>query len=59
MYGLLYPFNPGRHYDLISRLLSIVVLGGLGSTAGSAPAHVIIWWSADGRVHATQPSWSR
>ena len=24
VYGLLYPFNPGSHYDLISRLLSIV-----------------------------------
>ena len=30
VYGLLYPFNSGSHYDLISRLLSIVLLGGLG-----------------------------
>ena len=30
VYGLLYPFYSGSHYDLISRLLSIVVLGGLG-----------------------------
>ncbi len=34
VYGLLYPFNSGSHYDLISRLLSIVVLGGLGSIGG-------------------------
>ena len=34
-YGVIYPFNPGSHYDLISRLLSIVVLGGLGSVGGS------------------------
>ena len=32
VYGVLYPFNPGSHYDLISRLLSIVVLGGLRPT---------------------------
>jgi branched-chain amino acid transport system permease protein len=35
VYGVLYPFNPGSHYDLISRLLSIVVLGGLGSVGGA------------------------
>jgi branched-chain amino acid transport system permease protein len=35
VYGVIYPFNPGSHYDLISRLLSIVVLGGLGSLGGA------------------------
>ncbi|MGH2935261.1 MAG: branched-chain amino acid ABC transporter permease [Gaiellaceae bacterium] len=35
VYGVIYPFNPGSHYDLISRLLSIVVLGGLGSIGGA------------------------
>ncbi|HKB93507.1 MAG TPA: branched-chain amino acid ABC transporter permease [Gaiellaceae bacterium] len=35
VYGVIYPFNPGSHYDLISRLLSIVVLGGLGSVGGA------------------------
>lgn len=35
VYGVLYPFNAGSHYDLISRLLSIVILGGLGSIGGS------------------------
>jgi branched-chain amino acid transport system permease protein len=38
VYGVLYPFNPGSHYDLISRLLSIVVLGGLGSVGGAVVA---------------------
>ncbi len=28
-------FNPGSHYDLISRLLVIVVLGGMGSLGGA------------------------
>ena len=38
VYGVIYPFNPGSHYDLISRLLSIVVLGGLGSVGGAIVA---------------------
>jgi branched-chain amino acid transport system permease protein len=42
VYGVLYPFNPGSHYDLISRLLSIVVLGGLGSVAGAVAAAVLM-----------------
>lgn len=40
VYGVIYPFNPGSHYDLISRLLSIVVLGGLGSIGGAVFAAV-------------------
>jgi branched-chain amino acid transport system permease protein len=35
VFGTLYPFDAGSHYDLISRLLSIVILGGLGSIGGS------------------------
>ncbi len=42
VYGVLYPFNPGSHYDLISRLLSIVVLGGLGSVGGAVVAAMIM-----------------
>lgn len=42
VYGVLYPFNPGSHYDLISRLLSIVVLGGLGSLVGAAAAALVM-----------------
>src|SRR5712691_2496005 len=42
VYGVLYPFNPGSHYDLISRLLSIVVLGGLGSVAGAVAAALMM-----------------
>jgi branched-chain amino acid transport system permease protein len=40
VYGLVFAFNPGSHYDLISRLLSIVVLGGLGSIGGAIFAAV-------------------
>jgi branched-chain amino acid transport system permease protein len=42
VYGVVYPFNPGSHYDLISRLLSIVVLGGLGSVAGAVAAALLM-----------------
>jgi branched-chain amino acid transport system permease protein len=42
VYGVLYPFNPGSHYDLISRLLSIVVLGGLGSVGGAVAAALLM-----------------
>jgi branched-chain amino acid transport system permease protein len=38
VYGVIYPFNPASHYDLISRLLTIVVLGGLGSLGGAVVA---------------------
>ena len=33
--SVLYPFLPGSHYQWIARLLSIVVLGGLGSLPGA------------------------
>lgn len=42
VYGVLFPFNPGSHYDLISRLLSIVVLGGLGSIGGAVISAVLM-----------------
>lgn len=42
VYGVVFPFNPGSHYDLISRLLSIVVLGGLGSVGGAIVAALLM-----------------
>ncbi|HXH96204.1 MAG TPA: branched-chain amino acid ABC transporter permease [Gaiellaceae bacterium] len=42
LYGVVFPFNPGSHYDLISRLLSIVVLGGLGSVGGAIAAALVM-----------------
>ena len=38
VYGIVFTFNPGSHYDLISRLLTIIVLGGLGSLGGAVIA---------------------
>ncbi|MEN3304076.1 MAG: branched-chain amino acid transport system permease protein [Micromonosporaceae bacterium] len=58
VYGLLYPFNAGSHYDLISRLLSIVVLGGLGSVGGAVIAAVIVATSSAVVASTVSPSWS-
>jgi branched-chain amino acid transport system permease protein len=58
IYGLLYPFNAGSHYDLISRLLSIVVLGGLGSVGGAVIAAVIVSTSSAVVASTISPSWS-
>ena len=49
VYGVIYPFNPGSHYDLISRLLSIVVLGGLGSLGGAVVAALAMGVDRGGR----------
>jgi branched-chain amino acid transport system permease protein len=58
VYGLLYPFYSGSHYDLISRLLSIVVLGGLGSVGGAVIAGVIVSTSAAVVASTISPAWS-
>ena len=58
VYGLLYPFYSGSHYDLISRLLSIVVLGGLGSVGGAVIAAVIVSTSSAVVAATVSPAWS-
>jgi branched-chain amino acid transport system permease protein len=58
VYGLLYPFNAGSHYDLISRLLSIVVLGGMGSVGGAVIAAVIVSTSSAIVASTVSPAWS-
>jgi branched-chain amino acid transport system permease protein len=58
VYGLLFPFNPGSHYDLISKLLSIVVLGGLGSISGSVVAAIIVSTSSAVVASTISPIWS-
>ncbi len=42
VFGMVEPFNPGSHYDLISRLLTIIVLGGLGSLSGAVVAALVM-----------------
>jgi branched-chain amino acid transport system permease protein len=58
IYGLLYPFNAGSHYDLISRLLSIVLLGGLGSIGGAVVGALIVSTSSAIVASTISPSWS-
>ncbi len=58
VYGLLYSFNSGSHYDLISRLLSIVVLGGLGSIGGSIVGALIMGVVASLVAALGPPIWS-
>ncbi|GAA4987695.1 branched-chain amino acid transport system permease protein [Nonomuraea thailandensis] len=40
--SVLYPFFPASHYEWISRLLGIVVLGGLGSLPGAVAGAMIL-----------------
>ena len=40
--SVLYPFFPASHYDWISRLLGIVVLGGLGSLPGAMVGALVL-----------------
>jgi branched-chain amino acid transport system permease protein len=58
VYGLLYAFYSGSHYDLISRLLSIVVLGGLGSIGGAVIGALIVSVSSAVVASTISPQWS-
>jgi branched-chain amino acid transport system permease protein len=42
VFGAVNSFNPNTGYDLISRLLAIIILGGLGSIAGALAAAVFM-----------------
>jgi branched-chain amino acid transport system permease protein len=58
VFGLISPFNPGSHYDLISRLLTIVVLGGLGSIGGSVVAALAMGVGSAIVAALASPIWS-
>jgi branched-chain amino acid transport system permease protein len=54
VFGATNAFNPNSGYDLISRLLAIVILGGMGSIGGAMAAAILllvindvvaVWWS--------------
>jgi branched-chain amino acid transport system permease protein len=59
VFGLIYPFNAGSHYDLISQLLSVVVLGGLGSLGGAIVAGMIIGVASSVVAVTWSPTWSQ
>jgi branched-chain amino acid transport system permease protein len=58
VYGMVFPFNPGSHYDLISRLLTIVVLGGLGSLGGAVVAALLMGLAESVFAAEVSPAWS-
>jgi branched-chain amino acid transport system permease protein len=58
VFGMLNAFDPGSHYDLISRLLTVVVLGGLGSIGGSVVAALVMGVAASLVSALASPIWS-
>src|SRR5262249_54948242 len=57
-YGATTAFNPGSHYDLISRLLVIIVLAGMGSLGGALVAAVLLVVVQDVTTVVWSPVWS-
>jgi len=58
VFGITNAFNPGSHYDLISRLLTIIVLGGLGSLRGAIIAALVMLVSEDITSVVISPVWA-
>jgi branched-chain amino acid transport system permease protein len=58
VYGATVAFNPDSGYDLISRLLAIVILGGMGSIGGAMASAVGLLVLADIVAVAWSPVWS-
>jgi branched-chain amino acid transport system permease protein len=58
VYGATVAFNPDSGYDLISRLLAIVILGGMGSIGGAMASAVALLVLADIVAVAWSPVWS-
>jgi len=58
VYGATTAFNPDSGYDLISRLLAIVILGGMGSIGGAMASAVLLLIAADIVAVAWEPTWS-
>jgi branched-chain amino acid transport system permease protein len=56
--SVLYPFLPGSHYQWIARVLSIVVLGGLGSLPGAAVGALLLGVAEAATVTYISPSWA-
>jgi branched-chain amino acid transport system permease protein len=57
VYGATNAFNPNSGYDLISRLLAIVILGGLGSIGGALAAAMFMT-TVEALVDIWSPTWS-
>ena len=57
VFGATNAFNPNSGYDLISRLLAIIILGGLGSIAGALLASVFML-TVESLVDIWSPDWA-
>jgi branched-chain amino acid transport system permease protein len=58
VFGELNAFNPNTGYDLISRLLAIVILGGMGSIGGALGSAVLVLTLASLVDVYWNPEWS-
>jgi branched-chain amino acid transport system permease protein len=58
VFGATNAFNSNSGYDLISRLLAIVILGGLGSVGGAMIAAVLLLVVNDVVSVAWSPTWA-
>src|SRR3954466_7671613 len=58
VFGATNAFNPNSGYDLISRLLAIVILGGMGSIGGAMAAGVFLLVLNDVVAVAWSPVWA-
>jgi branched-chain amino acid transport system permease protein len=57
VFGATNSFNANSGYDLISRLLAIIILGGLGSLAGALGAAVFMT-TVEALVAIWNPTWA-
>lgn len=57
-FGATTSFNPGSSYDLISRLLVIIILGGMGSLRGALIASLFMLVIEDVTAVVWSPVWS-
>lgn len=55
--SVLYPFFPASHYQWISRLLGIIVLGGMGSLSGAAIGALVIGMGETLTTAYLAPQW--
>jgi branched-chain amino acid transport system permease protein len=58
VFGATNAFNPDSGYDLISRLLAIVILGGMGSIGGAMAAAILLLVVNDVVAVAWSPTWA-
>ena len=56
--SVLYPFLPGSHYQWIARVLSVIVLGGMGSLPGAVIGALLLGVAETMTVSYISPAWA-